>query len=159
MIGNDHQPADQPDLCRRLRQGAYSRLDTKFYQGLNDAIISSKLPLVLPRYEYSYFGQPDALGGRLSLDAGAFNVVRTVGTNTRRASLTINWERPFVGALGDLWKVTLHGDADRLQCQQLQRAAEFRHHNPGQRRRARCRRRRWISAGRSCATPAPGAPS
>jgi LPS-assembly protein len=23
----------------------------------------------------------------------------------------VNWERPFVGALGDLWKVSLHGDA------------------------------------------------
>jgi LPS-assembly protein len=25
--------------------------------------------------------------------------------------LTANWERPFVGELGDLWKITLHGDA------------------------------------------------
>ncbi len=23
----------------------------------------------------------------------------------------MNWERPFVGPLGDLWKITLHGDA------------------------------------------------
>ena len=74
-------------------------------------IVDSKLPVVLPRYQYSYFGQPDAWGGRLSLDAGAFNVLRSDGTNTRRASLTVNWERPFVGALGDLWKITLHGDA------------------------------------------------
>ena len=37
--------------------------------------------------------------------------MRTVGTNTRRASLTVNWSRPFVGALGDLWKITLHNDA------------------------------------------------
>ncbi len=78
---------------------------------MNDVISSSALPLVLPRYEYSYFGQPDALGGRLSVDAGAFNVLRTVGTDTRRVSLTTNWARPFVGALGDLWKVKLHNDA------------------------------------------------
>ena len=38
-------------------------------------------------------------------------MIRTDGTNTRRASLTMNWERPFVGVLGDLWKITLHGDA------------------------------------------------
>jgi LPS-assembly protein len=92
-------------------EGAYSRLDTRFYQGVSSAVIDSELPVVLPRYQYSYFGQPDALGGRLSLDAGAFNVMRTVGTNTRRLNLTVNWERPFVGELGDLWKVTLHGDA------------------------------------------------
>jgi LPS-assembly protein len=92
-------------------QGAYSRLDVRFYQTLNDVVSSNALPLVLPRYEYSYFGEPDALGGRLSIDAGAFNVVRRIGTNTRRVSFTTNWDRPFVGALGDLWTVKLHNDA------------------------------------------------
>jgi LPS-assembly protein len=92
-------------------QGAYSRFDIRFYQTLNDVVVSNKLPLVLPRYQYSYFGQPDALGGRLSIDTGAFNVMRTDGTDTRRANLTVNWSRPFVGVLGDLWKVSLHTDA------------------------------------------------
>jgi len=92
-------------------EGAYSRIDTRFYQGVSSEVVDSELPVVLPRYQYSYFGQPDALGGRLSVDAGAFNVIRSDGTDTRRANLTLNWERPFVGPLGDLWKVTLHGDA------------------------------------------------
>ncbi len=92
-------------------EGAYSRLDTKFYQGLSTTINDSELPVVLPRYQYSYFGQPDAWGGRFSLDAGMFNVLRTDGTNTRRASMIVDWERPFVGELGDLWKITLHGVA------------------------------------------------
>jgi LPS-assembly protein len=92
-------------------EGAYARLDTNFYQGVSSAVVDSELPVVLPRYQYSYFGQPDVLGGRLSVDAGAFNVIRTVGTNTRRANLTLNWDRPFVGDLGDLWKISLHGDA------------------------------------------------
>ena len=91
-------------------QGAYSRIDTRFYQGISSEVVDSELPVVLPRYQYSYFGQPDALGGRLTVDAGAFNVLRTTGTNTRRADLTVNWERPFVGQLGDLWKISLHGD-------------------------------------------------
>ena len=92
-------------------EGAYSRLDVRFYQAVTDQVISSELPLVLPRYQYSYFGQPDSLGGRLSVDAGFFNVMRTVGTNTRRGNLTVNWERPFVGELGEIWKFTLHADA------------------------------------------------
>ncbi|HEY4044787.1 MAG TPA: LPS assembly protein LptD [Rhodopila sp.] len=92
-------------------EGSYTRLDSKFYQGLNTVINTSALPLVLPRYQYSYFGTPDSLGGRFSLSAGAFNVVRSVGTDTRRASLSMDWERPFSGLLGDQWKITLHGDA------------------------------------------------
>lgn len=92
-------------------EGAYSRLDARMYQGLSSIIVDSELPVVLPRYQFSYFGQPDAWGGRFSLDAGAFNVMRSDGTNTRRTNLTVNWERPFVGDLGDLWQITLHGDA------------------------------------------------
>ncbi len=92
-------------------EGAYARIDTRFYQSINSAIASSKLPLVLPRYQYAYFGQPDDWGGRLSVNAGTFNVVRTDGTNTRRMNLTAEWERPFTGLLGDLWKVTFHTDA------------------------------------------------
>jgi LPS-assembly protein len=92
-------------------EGSYTRLETKFYQSITDATTDTQLPVVAPRYVFSYFGRPDSLGGRLSLDAGAFNVMRNDGTNTRRANLTANWERPFTGPLGDLWKITLHGDS------------------------------------------------
>jgi LPS-assembly protein len=100
-------------------EGAYTRLDTRLYQGLTSAINSSALPTVLPRWQYNYFGLPDSLGGRLSLSTNAFNVIRTTGTNTRRAALTMEWERPFTGMLGDLWKITLHGDAAAYNASQF----------------------------------------
>ncbi|MEJ0018017.1 MAG: LPS assembly protein LptD [Acetobacteraceae bacterium] len=109
-LGSDPNLLASQVYAEGFGQGAYSRFDVRFYQGLNETIVGSKLPLVLPRYEYSYFGQPDSWGGRFSLDMSAFNVLRTVGTNTRRLALTTNWTRPFVGKLGDLWKVTLHSD-------------------------------------------------
>jgi LPS-assembly protein len=93
-------------------QGSYARLDSKLYQGLNDVINTSTLPIVLPRFEYFYVGQPDSLGGRLSVSTNEFNLARSVGTNTRRAELTTEYERPFVGLLGDQWKITFHGDAE-----------------------------------------------
>jgi LPS-assembly protein len=49
-------------------EGSYSRLDIKAYQGLVSQVITADLPVVLPRYEYSYTGTPDRLGGILSLD-------------------------------------------------------------------------------------------
>jgi LPS-assembly protein len=91
--------------------GSYARLDTRFYQSLTSALNSTSLPIVLPRYEYSYVGTPDSLGGRFSVSTSDFNVVRSVGANTRRANLTTEYEVPFTGLLGDQWKVTLHGDA------------------------------------------------
>ena len=92
-------------------QGAYARVDAKAYQSLNNASPSSKLPIVLPRAQYSYFGLPDRLGGRTMVSMDAFNVMRSDGTTTRRARMSMTWERPFTGMLGDLWKVSLHNDA------------------------------------------------
>ena len=112
VLGNEPDLLSSQIYAEGFGEGAYSRFDTRFYQALNTtAINSSELPVVLPRWRYSYFGQPDDWGGRLSVDVGAFNVMRTVGTDTRRANLTANWERPFTGELGDLWKITLHTDA------------------------------------------------
>ena len=51
-------------------EGSYSRIDVKGYQGLISQVATDKLPVVLPRYHYSYVGTPDDLGGRLSVDTG-----------------------------------------------------------------------------------------
>jgi LPS-assembly protein len=91
--------------------GAYTKLDARLYQGLTTSVVASELPYVLPRYQYSFVGNPDALGGRLGVDLGTFNVLRGVGTNTQRGSLSVNWERPFTGSLGDLYKLVLHVDS------------------------------------------------
>ena len=106
-------------------QGSYSRFDVISYQSLSTTISDTRLPLVLPRYQYSYFGLPDALGGRLTVDVGAFNVLRSAGTDTRRASLTANWVRPFNGLLGDRWKLTVHGDAAAYDMSQLNNQPNF----------------------------------
>ena len=91
-------------------QGAYFRLDGKLYQSMSDTIVNARLPEVLPRVQYSFFGERDSLGGRFSLDTNAFNVRRTNGADTRRGAASLNWDRPATGVLGELWKLTLHAD-------------------------------------------------
>lgn len=109
--------------------GAYSRLSTSFYQSTNSAITDTKLPVVLPHYQYSYFGQTDPWGGRVSVDADMFNLFRAQGTDTRRASLTLNWERPFIGPLGDVWKLTLHNVAVGYDADAFNEQPNFGVHN------------------------------
>jgi LPS-assembly protein len=106
-------------------QGSWSRLDARAYQGLSGNVVAADLPYVLPRYEYSFVGEPDGWGGRTSLDAEAFNVARQVGTNTQRASLRLDWERPATGALGDLWKLVLHVDSAAYAAHQLDQSPTF----------------------------------
>jgi LPS-assembly protein len=105
-------------------QGSFSRLDVRAYQGLTSTgtssnVITAELPYILPRYQYSFVGEPDALGGRVSVDAGALNLIREEGVNTERANLSVNWERPVNGALGDLWKLVLHVDSAGYAARQL----------------------------------------
>ncbi len=100
-------------------QGSYSRLDASAYQGLVTSAITAEMPYVLPRYTYSYVGQPDELGGRSSVQLGAFNVLRQIGTNDQRANFSYDWERPATGALGDLWKLVLHVDSAAYNATKL----------------------------------------
>ncbi len=90
--------------------GAYTKLDAIAYQGLATSITQSKLPYVLPRYEYSFFSEEDPLGGRFRFDTTDFNVLREQGTNTQRAGASLDWQRPFAGDLGEQYKVTIHTD-------------------------------------------------
>ncbi len=91
--------------------GAYSRLDSQAYQGLVSSIRQSRLPYVLPRYTYSFFGEPDALGGRFSYNTQDFNVIRDTGTSTQRLSSSLRWDRPFQNTLGQQWTLTVQADA------------------------------------------------
>jgi LPS-assembly protein len=110
-------------------EGAYARLDTRLYQSVNTSVAQSLLPEVLPRFEYSYFGQPDLLGGRLSLSTEDFNVVRETGTNTRRSSLSLDWSRPFTGELGDKWTFRLHADAAAYSATEFTEQPNFADRN------------------------------
>ena len=99
--------------------GAYTRLDSIAYQGLVDSIRQNRLPYVLPRYQYSFFGEPDALGGRLRFDTQNFNVLRQIGTNTQRAAATLNWQRPFAGSFGEVYGLQLQVDSAAYSASSL----------------------------------------
>jgi LPS-assembly protein len=106
-------------------QGSYSRLDVQAYQGLVTSIDDAKLPFVLPRYTYDFVGAPDALGGRFALSTTDFDVLRSSGTDTRRASLSMNWERPATGWFGDLWKLVFHVDSALYNTYDLSQQPSF----------------------------------
>ena len=129
VVGGDPSILPTTLYLEGFGQGAYARLDTRIYQSVNTAISQSQLPFVLPRFEYSYFGQPDAWGGRLSVDTQNFNVLRRAGTDTQRAALMVNWDRPYTGALGDLWTVDLHLDTAAYNATQFNLEPNFGTHS------------------------------
>jgi LPS-assembly protein len=83
--------------------GSYARLDAQTFQGLVASVDQSELPIVLPHAQYAFESDPDAIGGRYSISGDAFNVLRKLGTNTRRISAIGGYAVPFRGPLGQLW--------------------------------------------------------
>jgi LPS-assembly protein len=106
-------------------QGSHALLESRLYQGLTSTLDTNQLPYVAPRYAYSFVGQPDALGGRFSIDTNDFNVLRGNGTNTERLALSANWDRPAIGRLGDVWDVSLHLDTAAYSAHRLDEQPNF----------------------------------
>ena len=106
--------------------GSYSRIDAQYYQGLNQGVIrNTDLPFVLPRYTYSFLGQPDALGGRFGMSTTDFNVRRDNGTSDIRGQVALNWDRPFQNKLGQKYLLTLHLDSTLYSASHLDQQPNY----------------------------------
>ncbi|CAI9121373.1 LPS assembly protein LptD [Acetobacteraceae bacterium LMG 32668] len=117
--------------------GSYTKLDTSFFQGLNQGTIrDSDLPFVLPRLTYDFQGRPDALGGTFSAHTTDFNVYRPTGARDQRGELQMNWDRPFHNKLGQQWLLTLRLDSTLYHGSHLYQQPLFyessRSHTTGQ---------------------------
>ncbi|MBS1089143.1 LPS-assembly protein LptD [Gluconobacter wancherniae] len=100
--------------------GSYARVDMQAYQGLNQGVISNAdLPYVLPRFSYSFQGQPDALGGRLSIQTTDFDVYRSKGVSDQRGQFAAQWDRPFRNSLGQQWLLTARVDSTLYNASHL----------------------------------------
>src|SRR6185436_14373609 len=92
---------------------ASTDVNTYLFQPLVPGLGDSTQPIVLPVANRTWYSEPDALGGRWKLNANLLNIVREVGTQTRRVSLGSEWSRPFRDGIGGqyLFTASLRGDA------------------------------------------------
>lgn len=88
----------------------YARIDARAYQGLRTFDDTRLLPVVAPNIFYEFAPRQPLLGGHLTLDMGALSLTRPVGSFTQRLTSRLLWERPTVGAWGDVW--TLRAQTD-----------------------------------------------
>ncbi len=82
------------------------------FQPLLPGIGDSTQPIVLPVANRYWQSQPDPLGGRWNLNANVLDIVREVGTQTRRLSLGTEWNRTLRDGLGGQYQfsASLRGD-------------------------------------------------
>ncbi|MBV8934436.1 MAG: LPS-assembly protein LptD [Alphaproteobacteria bacterium] len=98
-------------ISRAYLEGFEPRASTDvnayIFQPLLPGIGDSTQPIVLPVANRNWQSPPDALGGRLNLNANILDIVREVGTQTRRLSVGSEWNRRFGDPLGGQYNFTV----------------------------------------------------
>ena len=91
-------------ISRAYLEGFEARASTDvnayLFQPLLPGIGDSTQPIVLPVANRNWQSRPDELGGRWNLNANLLDIVREVGTQTRRLSVGSEWNRRFSDPLG-----------------------------------------------------------
>ncbi|MCK8782841.1 LPS assembly protein LptD [Roseomonas sp. NAR14] len=83
---------------------AYARIDMRAYQGLRPQVdLTRNTPYVLPNAYYERQMAADRIGGRLTWDVSALNVLRDSGADTRRLAGRLNYSLPRTDNAGGLW--------------------------------------------------------
>ena len=85
---------------------AATDLNAYIFQPLLPGLGDSTQPIVLPVANRFWQSEPDVLGGRWNLNANLLNIVREVGTQTRRLSLGTEWNRSFRDPFGGQYNFT-----------------------------------------------------
>jgi len=95
-----------------FERSASTDINTYAFQPLLPGIGDSTQPIVLPVANRNWQSQPDAFGGRWNLNANVLDIVREVGTQTRRLSLGSEWSRTFRDGFGGQYNFSagLRGD-------------------------------------------------
>lgn len=103
-------------ISRAYLEGFEARASTDvnayLFQPLLPGLGDSTQPIVLPVINRTWQSLPDGLGGRWTLNGNLLDIVREVGTNTRRLSLGSQWDRSFRDGLGGQYNFTagIRGD-------------------------------------------------
>jgi len=91
-------------ISRAYLEGFERRASTDvnayLFQPLLPGIGDSTQPIVLPVANRNWQSPPDPFGGRWNLNANILDIIREVGTQTRRLSLGSEWNRRFSDSLG-----------------------------------------------------------
>lgn len=97
-------------ISRAYLEGFNERASTDvngyIFQPLLPGLGDSTQPIVLPVANRNWQSQPDPFGGRWNLNANVLDIVREVGTQTRRLSLGSEWNRSFLDGLGGQYRLS-----------------------------------------------------
>ena len=88
-----------------FRGRSYASANAYYFQGLRSSDDPGNTPIVLPKLDYNYLGEPARFGGQWSVNAGFLALTRTDGTDSRRLSGVTQWELPHISRHGEIYRI------------------------------------------------------
>tara|TARA_R110002072_G_scaffold72758_18_gene173757 strand:- start:1397 stop:3583 length:2187 start_codon:yes stop_codon:yes gene_type:complete len=83
----------------------YASANAYYFQGQRSTDDESETPIVFPKLDYNFVGDPGDFGGVWKIDTNALMLTRTGGTDTRRLSAKTKWELPYISRLGEVYRL------------------------------------------------------
>lgn len=111
-------------FAESFKKRSYFSAKTLSFQGLQDSDDAEQIPFILPLVDFNYVGDKDRFGGNTNFDFNFLALTREGGTDTRRISARSVWQRPFVGALGDVYNVSFGLNSDFYHVNSLSRGSK-----------------------------------
>ena len=94
-------------FAERISGRDYIAINGYGFQGLREDDDQGLIPYVLPLLDLELSSDPMYWGSRFFLDSSFLSLTRTDGLDTRRLSVTGGWELPWIGELGDQYRLRL----------------------------------------------------
>ena len=83
----------------------YASANAYYFKGQRSNDNEGETPIVFPKLDYNYVGEPGSYGGIWKLDANALILSQTGGTDSRRLSAKTKWELPYISRLGEVYRL------------------------------------------------------
>jgi LPS-assembly protein len=99
---------------------SYGNISAYSFQTLSTLSGDGSQPIVAPVANYDWTGDPDKIGGNLSVNGNLLNLERRTGPEMRRLSAGTSWRLPFNGPLGDRLAFSVSTRFDGYQSDNFQ---------------------------------------
>jgi LPS-assembly protein len=86
---------------------SYANIRALSFQGLRDFDRGKTTPIILPQLSYNHVGEDALWGGEWQAQTDILNIIRQEGTDTSRATLDMQWSKPWHSEGGHIFDLTL----------------------------------------------------
>lgn len=98
----------------------YASANAYLFQGQRATDDNGTTPIVFPKLDLNYVGEPARHGAIWKLDANVLALTRTDGADSRRLSAKTKWELPYISRLGEVYRVFASLQTDAYWVNDLQ---------------------------------------